>query len=65
MLSPVLPLGQRLVRAKPTEVCKASTVAVAEASWWVEDECRNVLEFHDDFSPPAKPTMWSSALKSD
>jgi hypothetical protein len=27
--------------------------------WWVEDECGNVLEFHDDFSPPAKPMMWS------
>ena len=27
--------------------------------WWVEDQSGNVLESHDDFSPPAKPTMWS------
>jgi hypothetical protein len=27
--------------------------------WWVEDETGNVLESHDHFSPPAKPTMWS------
>ena len=33
--------------------------------WWVEDECGNVLEFRDDFSPPAKPTMIClSRLKS-
>ena len=27
--------------------------------WWVEDERGNILESHDDFSPPAKPMMWS------
>ena len=27
--------------------------------WWVEDECGNALEFIDDFSPPARPMMWS------
>jgi hypothetical protein len=32
--------------------------------WWVEDEGGNVLEFHDDFSPPAKPMMCLSRLKS-
>jgi hypothetical protein len=26
---------------------------------WCEDENGNVLESHDDFWPPAKPTMWS------
>jgi hypothetical protein len=26
--------------------------------WWVEDECGNAVEFHDDFSPAAKPMMW-------
>ena len=27
--------------------------------WWVEDESGNVLESHDDFSPPRKPSMGS------
>jgi hypothetical protein len=27
--------------------------------WWVEDESGHVLESHDDFSPPAKPSMMS------
>jgi hypothetical protein len=31
--------------------------------WWVEDECGNVPEFHDDFSPPAKP-MYPNRLQS-
>ena len=25
--------------------------------WWVEDKDGNVLESHDEFEPPARPTM--------
>ena len=32
--------------------------------WLVEDEGGNVLEFRDDFSPPAKPMMCLNQLQS-
>jgi hypothetical protein len=25
--------------------------------WWVEDKDGNVIESHDEFEPPARPTM--------
>jgi uncharacterized protein YndB with AHSA1/START domain len=54
----------RLRQPMPTEVYQASTIAVASARWWVEDEGGNVVEFHDDFSPPPKPMACLSRPKS-
>lgn len=45
----VLSLAKRLMERNQEEFVR----------WWVQDKDGNVLESHDDFTPPARPTMWS------
>ena len=45
----VLSLAQGLLKRNQEEF----------VSWWVEDKDGKVVELHDEFEPPPRPTMWS------